>query len=113
MLEDANFALGIVGGIATVVGFILTVREPHKRYIHALYLLLVGLGVAAATYEFSLNARMNSVAREADRLYVDREVKYTHRGYVYAVLAFLEKKQRSLSRHLHSSRERLRKLQMQ
>jgi hypothetical protein len=91
VLEYANYAFGIIGGVATIIGVILTIREPHKRSFHAFYLLLVALGVAAATYEFSLNARTNSVERAADKLYADRDNRYTNRGFVFAVLAFLEK----------------------
>jgi hypothetical protein len=91
MLQYANEALGIIGGIATIVGFVLAIREPHKRYFHAFYLLLIAAGVSAATYEFSLNARVASIERAADKLDADRDMQYTQRGFVFAALAFLEK----------------------
>jgi hypothetical protein len=91
VLQDLNEALGIIGGIATVVGFVLAIKEPHKRYFHAFYLLLIAIGVFAATYEFSINARVASIERQADALNQDRDMKYTDRGFVFAALAFLEK----------------------
>ncbi len=91
MLEYINNAIGIIGGISTVIGFILGIREPDKRYFHALYMLLIAAGVSAATYEYSINRRIESIEREADGLVDHFDHDYTSRGFVFAALAFLEK----------------------
>lgn len=91
LLEYINDALGIIGGVATIIGFILAIKEPQKRYFHVFYLLLIALGVSAATYQFSINAKTESVERQADALMNDWRFDYTDRGFVFASLAFLEK----------------------
>jgi hypothetical protein len=91
VLHYANDFFGIIGGIATVVGFVLAIKEPHKRYFHVFYLVLIAAGVSVSTYEISINARVASVERQADALIAHRDFNYTDRGFVFAALAFLEK----------------------
>jgi hypothetical protein len=62
----------------------------RARYWHAAYILVVAVVVSVATYQASRLARLSDISAAADKLIADREMHYTYRGYVLAVLSFLE-----------------------
>lgn len=86
-----EIAFGILGSVASIVGLLLPAKGWGQRGIHAIYgLAIIVLAYFAASYQTKLS-RLASVERAANLMVEERQMHYTHSGYVQAVLAFLEK----------------------
>jgi hypothetical protein len=86
-----DFAIAIIGTIASLVGLLLPATGWRQRAIHVAYgVVIFGLAAWLGAYRTQLN-RVHSVERAATAMVKDREMHYTHLGYVQATLAFLEK----------------------
>ncbi|NRQ13490.1 hypothetical protein BHMPCIPO_00704 [Ensifer sesbaniae] len=83
--------VGAVSSILTIISFFLPIKSASSKYVHAVYVALVAGVVSIATSQSLQISRLNDIARTADKLVEDREMHFTHRGYVQASLAFLEK----------------------
>ncbi|TFV48269.1 hypothetical protein [Bradyrhizobium niftali] len=83
--------IGVVGSVASIISLLLPIEIFKTRYYHAAYLFAVAILAGIATYEATKYARLNDIAIASERLAADRASGYTSRGYVNAVLAFLEK----------------------
>jgi hypothetical protein len=83
--------IGVVGSVASVISLLLPIETFKTRFYHAAYLFAVTVLAGGATYEATKYARLNDIAIASERLTADRAMGYTARGYVNAVLAFLEK----------------------
>lgn len=85
------WALGILGSVASIVALLLPAQGWRQRAMHALYCAaIVGLSYYVFEYQQKLG-RVASIERIATKMVADREMQYTHLGYVHATLAFLEK----------------------
>lgn len=84
-------ALGALGSIASIVALFLPAQTWRQRAIHALYCAaIIVLAYYVVGYQQRLD-RVASIERVASKMVEDREINYTHLGYVHASLAFLEK----------------------
>lgn len=84
-------ALGILGSLASIVALFLPAQSWRQRTIHAIYCAaIIGLAYFVVEYQKRLD-RVASIERAASKMVADREMEYTHLGYVQASLAFLEK----------------------
>lgn len=86
-----EIAFGILGSIASIVGLLLPAKGWRQRTMHITYgVAIIILAYFAASYQKKLG-RIASIERAANHMVADREMKYTHLGYVQATLSFLEK----------------------
>lgn len=90
-MEAGIVWFGLIGSIASVLGYFITIRATASPAIHALYIGVIVLAVTTAVFYRTEYVRTQDVARQADQLTRDREMKYTARGFAHAALAFLEK----------------------
>jgi hypothetical protein len=80
----------IVSGIVTLVAFSLALRASSTRFLHGFYILVIVLAVSYGEYEYLKNARMHDTIAAAKTLTTHWDMNYTEKGYVHAVLLFLE-----------------------
>ena len=90
-MQSVIVTISLVGGIASIVGLLVPTGSKFSRLIHAAYILLVTIIVGTAVYYSTAYQRLESAGRQASQLIQDREMEYTHEGYIAAGLAFLEK----------------------
>jgi hypothetical protein len=84
-------ALGILGSMASIIALFLPAQSWRQRAVHALYCAaIILLAYLVVDYQQRLD-RVASIERVASKMVADREMEYTHLGYVQASLAFLEK----------------------
>jgi hypothetical protein len=69
----------------------LPIGSPRGRWINAAYIFVITVLAATVTYETTRYARLNNIARMAERLNRNPEMDYTVEGYVEAAMTFLEK----------------------
>ena len=90
-MTNIALVIGVVAAILTIIGFFIPIKAAWARFWHAAYILVVALIIGFATYQSSRLSRLDDIANSADRLVADRRMNFTNRGYVMAVLSFLEK----------------------
>lgn len=83
--------LGAVGSVASIIALALPLQNRYQRIVHILYGVVVAVISAVAVWYWSQNNRVHSVERAATILIKQREMGYTHEGFIQASLAFLEK----------------------
>lgn len=88
---DFWFVLSAVGSIASLIAFVLPLQTKHQRFVHLAYGLSIFAITSVAVWYWSQFNRIKNVERAATSLVSQREMKYTHEGYIQAALAFLEK----------------------
>lgn len=90
-MNEISLVVGVVSGLAGIVGLLIARRATSDRWWHAAYIFAFALIVSFATYQSNKIARINDIASAADRLVRSKEMEYTHQGFVLAALSFLEK----------------------
>lgn len=88
---DFWILLGAIGSVASIVGVALPTHPKHQRWIHATYGLVIAILAAVAVWYWSQSQRVKQVERAANVLIAERNMEYTHQGFIQASLAFLEK----------------------
>ncbi|MEC9361977.1 MAG: hypothetical protein VYC42_02025 [Pseudomonadota bacterium] len=84
-------AFSILGAVASIVGLLLPARGWGQRLSHVAYgVVIVILAYFATTYHKRLD-RIARIEHVAKQMVEDRQMHYTHLGFVQASLAFLEK----------------------
>lgn len=84
-------AFGLLGSLASIVALFLPAQRWSQRVAHAIYCaIIISLAYLVVNYQQRLD-RVASIERVASKMVADREMEYTHIGYVQASLAFLEK----------------------
>lgn len=81
----------VAGALATIFAIGDVVLKIRKSYWHAFYVLISCLMTVFAFHYWSNLKRVNDIARSADFLVANKQMEFTARGYVEAVLSFLEK----------------------
>ena len=86
-------AFGILGATASILGLLIPANGRRERFIHLAYgAIIVLLAYGVVTYQEKID-RIASIERAATTMVNERNMKYTHLGFVQATLAFLEKNQ--------------------
>lgn len=86
-----EIAFGILGSVASIIGLLLPANGWKQRFVHLVYgLAIIVLAFFAVSYQQKLS-RVSSIERAAIEMVRDRDMKYTHSGFIHATLSFLEK----------------------
>jgi hypothetical protein len=83
--------VGLVSGVAGIVGFLLPASGWKSRAVHAVWVVLIALAAGFAGYYQRRLSRVEDVARSATTMVCEREMHYTQAGFTEATLAFLER----------------------
>jgi hypothetical protein len=90
-MDTVVTVVGLVSGVLGIISYFLPIGNRRARWVHTGYVFVVACAVSLATYESGRLKRLDEISRSADRLVAEQEMNYTSRGYVFAVLSFLEK----------------------
>lgn len=90
-----ELTIGLIGSIASIIGFLLQAKELKDRFIHALYGFIVTVLASGFIYYKTTLTEMTKIEKQASNIIKlhneDLASAGTRRGFILTSLAFLEK----------------------
>jgi phosphoglycerol transferase MdoB-like AlkP superfamily enzyme len=87
---DIYAVSGILGTVLSIATFFIPDKWKSKRITLFLFVFLVVILSCVIVNQNSKLTRINKISRAANELVSNREMRFTHEGYIQAGLAFLE-----------------------
>ncbi|NDV27522.1 hypothetical protein [Desulfovibrio sp. JC010] len=91
IFNAVNLTVGLTGSVASIASLLIPRNNKNTKLIHAIYIFMFIVSVGVGVNYYNKYSRTINAKKSAQQMVENRNMHYTHRGYILATLSFLEK----------------------